>query len=80
MIQILVHSQNMRGSLSSLDWIVDSLNDPNCECTAILLQDIGITGPEGPSTLRYALGEHRLISHFSPNNKSRTVALIIHKS
>jgi exonuclease III len=81
MIKMTVHSQNLRGSLtSSLEWIVSLLNDPISECTAILLQDIGITGPEGPSILRHCLGEHKLITHFSPTNKSRTVALIIHKS
>ena len=40
MIQIEVHSQNLRGSIkSSLEWISTLLN--NSECTAILLQDLG---------------------------------------
>ena len=57
------------------------MNDPLCECTAILLQDIGATGPEGPTVLRQVLGEnHKILTHFSMTNKSRTVALIIHKS
>ncbi len=83
MTQVRVHSQNLRGSLdSSLNWIVSTMNDTFCECTAILLQDIGATGPEGPPTLRHALEDtkHKILTHYSPTNKSRTVAIIVHKS
>ena len=79
MTQIVVHSQNLRGTLTnSLEEIISLLND--CECTAILLQDIGLTGPEGPPILRQVLGEHKLFVNFSLSNKARTVGIIIHKS
>src|SRR5690242_7558525 len=81
MMQIVEHSQNRRGSLQhSSDWILSTLNDPNRECTAVLLQDIGMTGPDGPPSLRNPLGDHKILAHSSSNNKSRTVAIIIHKS
>jgi hypothetical protein len=81
MISINVHSQNLRGSFqSSLERITFLMNDTDCECTAILLQDIGITGPDGPPLLHQVLGEHKLITNYSLRNKTRTVAIIIHKS
>ena len=81
MISIKVHSQNLRGSFqSSLERITFLMNDTDCECTAILLQDIGITGPDGPPLLHQVLGEHKLVTNYSSRNKTRTVAIIIHKS
>ena len=78
MIQIGVHSQNLRGSVKhSLEWISSTIADG--ECTAILLQDLGIVGPDGPPSLRAILGEHKLLVNSSKSNKSRTVAIIIHK-
>jgi hypothetical protein len=52
----------------------------DCECTAILLQDIGPVGLDGTPFLRQVLGDHKIISHYSKFNKSRTVAIIIHKN
>ena len=81
MIQISVHSQNLRGSFqNSLENITSLINNNECECTAILLQDIGVTGPDGPPLLHQVLGEHRLVTNCSSRNKTRTVAIIIHKS
>ena len=56
------------------------MDDSDCECTAICLQDIGITGPDGPPLLRRSLGEHSLFVNSNSSNKSRTVAIIVHKS
>jgi len=58
------------------------INDPDCECTAILLQDIGLTGPEGPPLLRNAISlkGHQVVARSSGKNKSRTVAIILHAS
>lgn len=81
MMQIRVHSQNLRGSwTSSSTWIESTIEDSNCECTAILLQDIGPTDLDGPPILRNALKGHKIIANFSTTNKARTVAIIIHKS
>jgi hypothetical protein len=81
MIGIVVHSQNLRGSLKrSIDNVLTTINDPDCECTAFLLQDLGTTGPEGPSALRNYLGEHKILVNSATSNKSRTVGIIIHKS
>src|SRR5690349_7208283 len=72
---------DLRGSIkNSFQWITSTLNDSDCECTAILLQDIGLTGPEGPPLLRNVLGEHKILAHYSVKNKARTVAIIVHKS
>ena len=79
MMQINVHSQNMRGCLKkNVDNLKSLLDDIDCECTAICLQDIGPTAQEGPPLLR--LGEHHLYVNFKPTNKARTVAIILHKS
>ena len=81
MMQIIVHSQNLRGNLNEESLtLITSLLSVGCECTSILLQDIGLTGPEGPPILRDVLGDHHLLINFSMTNKARTVALIIHKS
>src|SRR4051812_16382998 len=81
MIQINVHSQNIRGCLNKvIDSLISIINDISCECTAILLQDIGVTGPDGPPLLRENLGDHTLYVNSKPNNKARTVAIILHKS
>src|ERR1700733_4879968 len=81
MIELTVHSQNLRGSIGrSIDNIMTTMNDPDCECTAFLLQDLGTTGPEGPSALRNCLGYHKILVNSAMANKSRTVAIIIHKS
>src|ERR1044071_6425238 len=83
MMHVAVHSQNVRGSIKgSVTWILSTINDPNCECTAILLQDIGLTGPEGPPLLRNALSPHghHLMAHCSRNNKAKTVAIVVHAS
>jgi hypothetical protein len=58
----------------------NTINDIDCECTAILLQDIGPTGPDGPVILKDVLGDHHLYVNFKSTNKSRTVAIILHKS
>src|SRR5579862_4103294 len=82
MTSITVHSQNLRNSLNSsiMQSLVDLMNNQDCECTAILLQDLGPTDLEGPYILRRALGEHRVVANYSKKNKSRTVAIIVHKS
>ena len=81
MTNILVHSQNLRGSLKEeLLTMISSLLNQDCECTAIFLQDIGLTGPEGPPILKNILGDHKLFVNFSPINKARTVAIILHKA
>ena len=81
MTELNVHSHNLRGSLkSSIDHIVSLMDDSECECTAICLQDVGLTGPDGPPLLRKRLGDHSLFVNSKSSNKSRTVALIIHKS
>jgi len=38
-----------------------------------------VSGPNGPLALTDNLGDHRCFANFNLNNKSRTVALIIHK-
>ena len=79
MMQINVHSQNLRGCLTkNADSLKSLLDDTDCECTAICLQDIGPTAQEGPPLLRF--GEHHLYVNFKPTNKARTVAIILHKS
>ncbi len=79
MISLSVHSHNLRGSLKSIDWIADSLE---CECTAVLLQDIGLTGPEGPRLLRNhkSFEGHLVYANSSNKNKSRSVCIIVHKN
>ena len=74
-----VHSHNLRGSIrSSLNWIIDTMKE--CECTAILLQDVGETDLEGPTILKDRLGGHHMYANSSKNNKSRSVVIIIHKN
>jgi len=81
MICLNVHSQNLRGSLRNYPGnIISTLEDKDCECTAILLQDLGTTGPDGPPSLRSIIGEHHLYANSKLDNKSRTVAIIVHKS
>src|SRR5690348_11989933 len=81
MTQINVHSQNLRGCVqATASWILSTLNDAECECTAILLQDIGLTELNGPPFLRNVLGEHPIFANFSMNNKARNVAVIVNKS
>ena len=81
MMQLNVHSQNLRGSITkSLDIISSSFRSSTCECTAFFLQDIGSTGPEGPPLLRNNLGDHMIFANSSTKNKSRTVAVVIHQS
>jgi exonuclease III len=81
MTSINVHSQNLRGNLNEESLtLISTLLSQDCECTAILLQDIGTTGPEGSPMLRSILGEHNLNINFSSTNKARTVAIITHKS
>jgi len=79
-----VHSHNLRGSIkaSTLDWIVNTIGNKQCECTAILLQDIGRTDPEGPSILRNHKGleGHTIYANSSMNNKSKSVVIIVHKN
>jgi len=80
---INVHSHNLRGSLkSSADLIVHMLASKSCECTAILLQDVGLTGPDGPAVLQKGLEEkqHSIFANSSKNNKSRSVVIIVHES
>src|SRR3954453_4637705 len=81
MMQLRVHSQNFRGSIRrSLESIGNTFQPSDCECTAFLLQDLGATGPDGPSLLRETLGDHLIYANSSHSNKSRTVATSIHKS
>jgi hypothetical protein len=81
MTTLLVHSLNVRGSIkSSADLINSKMSSEGSECTAILLQDIGITGPEGPPLLKRAAKEHNLYINQSQTNKSRSVAIIVHKN
>src|SRR3954462_14039219 len=81
MMQLRVHSQTFRGSIRrSLESIGNTFQPSDCECTAFLLQDLGATGPDGPSLLRETLGDHLIYANSSHSNKSRTVAIIIHKS
>src|SRR4051812_23809650 len=81
MIQLNVHSQNIRGNLTdAIDNLASLMDNSDCECTAILLQDLGKTGPEGSPLLREGLGEHHIYANSKANNKSRTVAIIIYKS
>src|SRR6185312_6558449 len=81
MINLSVHSQNLRGSLKNcIDNLHNRINNLDCECTAICLQDLGPTGPDGPPLLRQSLGEHSIFVNSKSNNKSRTVAIIVHKS
>jgi hypothetical protein len=72
----------MRGSLKNKsDNLVSLFSDKaDCECTALCLQDIGLTGPEGPPLLKSNLGDHPMYANFNHLNKARTVAIIIHKS
>src|ERR1051325_3351192 len=81
MTTLVVHSLNLRGNLkNSADFISSKINNDESECTAILLQDIGICGPEGSPLLRRAVKDNSLLVNFSEHNKSKSVALIIHKS
>jgi len=52
----------------------------SCECTAFLLQDVGLTGPDGPDLLRKRLKGHSIFANSSKSNKSRSVVIIVHKS
>ena len=62
MINLSVHSQNLRGSLKNcIDNLHNRINNLDCECTAICLQDLGPTGPDGPPLLRQSLGEHSIL-------------------
>jgi exonuclease III len=80
MTQITVHSQNLRGSMvKSLDSL-SSLMQSDCECTAIVLQDIGMIDTEGNPILRRILGDHKILVNFSDVNKARTVGIIINKA
>ena len=75
-----VHSHNLRGSLkSTADWTMETM--ASCECTALLLQDVGPTGPEGQSILKSRLEEdgHFICANCSNHNKSRSVMIIVHK-
>jgi len=79
MTQITVHSQNLRGSMvKSLDSL-SSLMQSDCECTAIVLQDMGMIDTEGNPILRRILGDHKILVNFSDVNKARTVGIIINK-
>src|SRR5690348_5634243 len=80
MMQLNVHSQNMRGSLKRYtENIVNAMNNTDCECTAFFLQDLGTTGPDGPNILRDHLGDHGCYANSKSTNKSRTVAIILNK-
>ena len=80
MTQIVVHSQNICGSLNYAVDLISSILESDCECTAILLQDMGLRGPEAPPILRQALGENQIVVNFSNSNKARNVGIIVHKS
>src|SRR5271155_5713295 len=81
MSAFIVHSHNLRGSLkTSVDWIAETFEHRDCECTAVLLQDVGLTDCEGPSILKRRLAGHSIYANSSKNNKSRTVVIIIHKN
>ena len=81
MMHLRVHSQNFRGSVrKSLETIQNTFQPSDCECTAFFLQDLGATGPDGPSLLKETLGDHSIYANSSQSNKSRTVAIILHKS
>src|SRR3954470_15848270 len=79
-----VHSHNLRGSLKySSEIFAKTLKDPKCECTALLLQDVGATDHNGPALLKQCLGEdskHSMFANSSKCNKSRTVAIVVHKN
>ena len=81
-MRISVHSQNMRGSLTDkVDHLVSLFSkDADCECTALCLQDLGLTGPDGPPLLRKSFGDHSIYANSSKNNKARTVAIVVHNS
>ena len=79
MIRINVHSHNLRGSLKNYPGgILNTMENKDCECTAILLQDLGPTAPDGPPSLRGSLGGHHIFANVKTDNKSRTVAIIVH--
>src|SRR6185503_2246629 len=81
MTEILVHSLNLRSNFkSSADFIKERINNEESECTAILLQDIGNMGPDGSPLIKRAVQNHHLFINFSLQNKSRSVALIVHKN
>src|SRR6185437_1312750 len=77
-----MYSQNIRGSLTNkIDNPVGLFSqDADCECTALCLQDLGFTGPDGPPLLRNSLGDHYIYANFSQHNKARAVAIVVHKS
>jgi hypothetical protein len=79
MTDVRVHSQNLRGSMShSLSTLTQFLND-DCECTTILLQDVGPTSSEGTPLLRRSLVDHTAFFNFSKTNKSKSVGIIVHR-
>ena len=58
MSAINVHSHNLRGSWRySSEVFAEMLRDTQCECTALLLQDVGPTDLSGPAILKSCLGE-----------------------
>src|SRR5690242_18841640 len=83
MIAFRVHSHNVRGSIkSTANWIAESMEENSCECTAILLQDVGATGPDGPILLKNRLRRegHFICANSSSLNKSKSVVIVVHKS
>ena len=74
MIRLNVHSHNLRSALKNYPGnILSTMENNDCECTAILLQDLGATGPDGPPSLKGSLGGHHIFGNSKTDNKSRTV-------
>ena len=79
MMDLMIHSQNLRGKYKYFVQEFVSLLNRN-DLTIILIQDMGNVGPDGPQELQQALAPHNLITNTVSTNKARNTGIILHKN